>query len=237
MNGFKYIREQEGKTMAEWAESLHVSKQLIYMWESGQKVIPEKRLLELEKMTGVPAKYFQFKKVFREDEMRIKNYQLRKRLEETVSEYEEMVTERDGTERTVSKIYYDAQLLENIEWQGTMMRWEELTEKIAGSILEYKQPDGERLRDHRKEWMDSMDKKMGLYARFIEIIESNPQEDMLFRMLYGLEMFSDEEIESGNLPKRMTKKQRDNKEIFTKQTRELSTSIAKTKERIEKLSN
>ena len=86
MNVLKYIRSQLiNKTMDELALQLDVSKQVIYMWESGKKSIPEQRLKQLSELSGVPEKYFLIEELSERDKLEIKKYYLSKELEDTIS--------------------------------------------------------------------------------------------------------------------------------------------------------
>jgi transcriptional regulator with XRE-family HTH domain len=58
MLGIRYIRERTGMTMQELADRLEISKPMISMWESEKKVIPQKRLEQLESVFGIPQSYF-----------------------------------------------------------------------------------------------------------------------------------------------------------------------------------
>ena len=79
MNGFKYIRSQIiNKTMEGLALQLGVSKQAVYMWESRKKKIPEKRLVQLTELSGIPKKYFLIGEPSDRDKLKIKRYWLSK---------------------------------------------------------------------------------------------------------------------------------------------------------------
>ena len=59
MNGLKFIRNKVvNMTMEEFSDTMNISRQILYLWESGKKEIPENRLKELEQFSGIPARYF-----------------------------------------------------------------------------------------------------------------------------------------------------------------------------------
>lgn len=81
MNGFKYIRTQiMNLTMDELALKLGISKQAIYLWESGRKKLPQTRLKELSALSGIPEKYFLINELSDIDELEIKKYWIEKQL-------------------------------------------------------------------------------------------------------------------------------------------------------------
>ena len=78
MNGLKYIRRNEMDiTQDKLAEQLNVSKQLVSMWENGKKKIPEKRLIQLESISGIPRRYFLIEDLSEREKLEIKQYRLR----------------------------------------------------------------------------------------------------------------------------------------------------------------
>ena len=79
MNGFKYIRTKIlNNTMQELANILGVSKQTVYLWESGMKNIPSKRLQQLFDICGIPENYFFILAVSETDKQEIKKYYFNK---------------------------------------------------------------------------------------------------------------------------------------------------------------
>lgn len=58
MNGFEFIRIEYHMSLQKFADFLGVSKQMVYMWETGKRRISAVRLDQLEKLTGVPRCYF-----------------------------------------------------------------------------------------------------------------------------------------------------------------------------------
>lgn len=59
MNVLKYVRKEIlHYTMEELSNVLGVSKQSIYVWESGKKSIPDKRITQLSDLSGVPREFF-----------------------------------------------------------------------------------------------------------------------------------------------------------------------------------
>lgn len=80
MNGLKYIRDKMlNKTMEELALELDISKQAMYMWEGGKK-IPEARIKQLSKLSGVPEKYFLIESLEERDILEIKNIAWERKL-------------------------------------------------------------------------------------------------------------------------------------------------------------
>ena len=59
-------------TMEELSQKMNVSKQLIQMWESGKRKIPEKRLSELENISEIPKEFFVMENVSEEKLIEIK---------------------------------------------------------------------------------------------------------------------------------------------------------------------
>ena len=64
MNGFEYIRRSILQvTMEELANKMGVGKSLISMWEKEKQIIPHKRRVQLEELTGIPAWAFSMKDI------------------------------------------------------------------------------------------------------------------------------------------------------------------------------
>jgi transcriptional regulator with XRE-family HTH domain len=107
MNGFKYIRKNIlNKTMDELAKELSVSKQVVYMWESGRKNVPLKRMKQLVELSGVPENYFFILAVSERDKQTIQQYYLNKELNNVQKESTFMGQIKDFiTENSVGEGY------------------------------------------------------------------------------------------------------------------------------------
>lgn len=58
MNGLKFIRTQCNLSLNHVARALDVSRQIVSVWESGKKVIPDERKEQLSNYFGINARYF-----------------------------------------------------------------------------------------------------------------------------------------------------------------------------------
>ncbi len=161
MNSFKYIRTKIlDKTMDELADLLNVSKQSIYMWESGKKKIPEKRLEELSSLTGIPANYFQ-KELTELDKNVIERSYLDSPLVCDLSPYADSYREMLDTQRdelvTMDKI-----------------------KKVISNITDNENPD-----EYNYQYKNNVE----LFDRFTNIVESGAfDKRTLFEILRGLEL-------------------------------------------------
>ena len=58
MNGLKFIRTQCNLSLNHVARALNVSRQIVSVWESGKKNIPDERKEQLSNYFGINARYF-----------------------------------------------------------------------------------------------------------------------------------------------------------------------------------
>ena len=73
MNNLRFIRKKILRmTMDELKDKMQISRQLLYTWETGRATIPEKRLKQLEQITGIPIEYFVMENVSEEKLIEIK---------------------------------------------------------------------------------------------------------------------------------------------------------------------
>lgn len=73
MNNLRSIRKKVlNMTMDELKDEMQISRQLLYTWETGKAAIPEKRLKQLEQITGIPKEFFVIENVSEEKLIEIK---------------------------------------------------------------------------------------------------------------------------------------------------------------------
>ena len=58
MIGLEYIRRKNGLSISTLAKRLNISRQAVSQWEHGTDLIPDKRLLELSELFGIPKRFF-----------------------------------------------------------------------------------------------------------------------------------------------------------------------------------
>lgn len=72
MNGLRYIRTRCNLSISELAEQLGVTRQAICSWETGKKVVPEKRKAQLAFFFGLDEDFFDEVDEKKKDELVIK---------------------------------------------------------------------------------------------------------------------------------------------------------------------
>ena len=192
MNGLKYIRNNEmNMTMENLAEQLDVSKQVICMWESGKKKIPEKRLIQLENISGIPQKYFVIEDLSEREKLEIKSYCIKKDIQTSVRyEADEDDEENIKTIHTASMSLKTArELLFNL----FDLQVNTLEQKIHSVIYEYDGNDLPKDDISEKEMLEALETKRRAFERFVDIIAGTKNYKVIFHVLQALELF--EEIE------------------------------------------
>ena len=187
MNGLKYIRSKIiNETMDELAAQLGVSKQAVYLWESGRKPIPQKRLKQLVDLSGIPGNYFLIAELTERDQLEIRKNYLIKKLSDTVVEYEEEVYDSKGNPRRISQTYMDASMLSQIEYNDMEIRVDDLLKKITKAIC--------GMEDFEKavatgEPVYEMEAKANLFDQFADIVEENEEREYLYQILRAVDLF------------------------------------------------
>lgn len=196
VNGFKYIRnEQYKRTLEELAEELGVSKQIVYMWESRKKKIPDKRLAQLKEITGIPVKYFLLDVVSEREKMEINNYRLNKELDDYAFEYEDVLIDQNGEEHIIQSVHLDSGILEHIELNKRDIQIHDLTDKIHDIINECYPHFGDKDFNSVDDILSDMDTKISIFNRMVDIINVNnqsitePNRIYLYQTIRAMELF------------------------------------------------
>lgn len=190
VHGLKYIRsEQLNKTMEELAQDLGVSKQSIYLWESEKKKIPEKRLVQLEKISGIPQKYFVSVDVSERDKMEINRYRLNKELEDSAFEYEDTVYDQYGDEHVVSYTHMDTGLLEHVDLNDMEIKTDDLLTKIKNIVTEFNPILEEDEFLSINDVLNHMSITISVFDRFADIVYKNKETTFLYQVIRAMELF------------------------------------------------
>lgn len=185
MNGFKYIRDKMlNMTMDELALKIDVSKQAVYMWESEKKKIPSKRLEELEKLSGIPQKYFLMSSLTEQDMLEIKHYKIKKDVNDTAFEFEDECVDCAGNVQKIRRTYVDRGIVETLDFNAMALEVSNLKQKIE-KIIYASGSDTISVDDV----LSDMNEKKNIFDRFADIMQENANTKMLYQILRAMEIF------------------------------------------------
>ena len=185
MNGLKYIRTNESNmTMEKLADKLGVSKQLVSMWENGKKKIPEKRTLQLEKILGIPRKYFLLENVSEREQLEIRHFRIKRDVESTTIEYEEKMVDSQGNEEVIPFTHVDVGALEALEFSAMDLKVDDLGKRIASIICSY-----EGNVASAQEVLCQYEEKLKAFERFADIMAGTEQYGTMSQILRAMELF------------------------------------------------
>lgn len=185
--------------MDELAAKLNVSKQAVYTWESGRKNIPEARLKQISKLSGIPEKYFLIEELSERDKLEIKKYRLNKELDDTSVEYEEQVEDSKGNLVTVPRIYLDRGLIEHIEFNDMELKVDDTLKKISKVIHTYKSAFGDENMISAGDILENLDVKRSVFDRFADIVDGNEERLFLYQILRTMELFFDVNVKKNQI--------------------------------------
>jgi len=182
MDGFKFIRDEMlNMTMDELAMKMNVSKQTVYMWESGKKKIPEKRLVELEKLSGIPQKYFLVESLSGMDILEIKYFKIRKDMDDTTFEFKE---QHMGNAQTIRHMNVDKGLEQTLDYNMVSLEVANLQKKIE-KIIYALEDDTNCLNDE----LININEKRNLFDRFADVVNGNKNIQLLHGIIRAMEIF------------------------------------------------
>ena len=189
MTGLGFIRnEVMGITMEELARELGVSKQIIYMWESGRKKIPAARLEQLSNMTGIPSQMFLAEDLTDRERLEIRSLSLQKEIRDTSMEYENLTDDSNGDPMT----FFDPELLQQAEYVNEQIRFKDLMEKqrvVIGLVLD----------EHWQDEYNTVRNRLNVLDRFTDILSSRQRLPMLYQILRAMELAFDVNVQRKHL--------------------------------------
>ena len=173
MIGLEYIRKINGDTVETLATKLNITKSLVSQWENRRKPIPQKRLIELSKVYGIPEKYFN-KELTKADELTISHHKLSSDYDSSVVEYEEPIAfdSKGNPTEYVTCFDGDRNTAEAMRFTELEIKLERLLQKIRNTIhnnnIDY---DDEFT--NSDSIIDTQEQNLGLFSKFNLLMNEN----------------------------------------------------------------
>lgn len=185
MNGLKFIRNKVvNMTMEEFSDTMNISRQILYLWESGKKEIPENRLKELEQFSGIPARYFKEQNLSDNQINEIMKYKIVKDMKKVQLPDESNKKFGDRNSEYFLNLDIDKKVL--IEVENDLMRKELIS--LVSRIIKIIYATNEVENVPKNELVD-MRERAKLFERFASIVEGTEEQRFLSQMLRVMELY------------------------------------------------
>ncbi len=178
MNGLKLIRTQCNYTSVELAEKLSVTKQAISAWETGKKVIPTERKAEIAHLFGVDETHLG--ELSDEDIAKLVRCPKFRKMEGDKEYFTYSDTNKMGADEKTLKYRYEG--VRDLTLSDELAQRREAQAALEAEI--HKSFECRTSNKNLENQMLYINRGIGLYSRFVEIIDMFYSQSPINKMTY-----------------------------------------------------